>query len=63
MWGRRRDDDYPLGYGDLDEILAHRLFSATSAREADQIAQEDGHQDAEAAIKWLAERSPGGWVG
>lgn len=62
MWGRR-GSEYPTGYGEKDEELAHRLFNAISKREAQQIAREDGHDSVEDAVQWLVDRSAGGWVG
>jgi len=59
----RHNGNYPTGYGNTDETLADRLFSAESRREADRIAREDGHDSAEDAVKWLADRSEDGWVG
>lgn len=49
----------PEGYGEKDKKLSDDLGKARSPEEADKIAREDGHENAEDAINnWLAPRSP-----
>ena len=45
------------GYGNLDGQLADNLEKATSKEQADQIARDDGHQDAADAVDWLVTRT------
>lgn len=45
------------GYGDKDRELADALRSASTKKEADEIAKADGHKDAADAADWLKGRS------
>jgi len=47
----------PAGYGQPDRKLAADLSKAASRKDADQIARDDGHKDADAALRWLEGRS------
>lgn len=54
---RKLKDGSSAGYGPKDRKLAEDLAKATSKAQADKIARDDGHNDAQDARAWLKDRS------